>query len=130
MGVADTEPAQTIGTATGMVRARSSSAIVARAGPHGSSICGGLCAGSETLSGTMRYRRMPTYHHRVCDRSGQILQDEKIQVPGRREAIAYANSGLSGVMRTLFPLHPGGRVEIADSDGHPIARIYFAEAAG
>lgn len=73
---------------------------------------------------------MPTYYHRICDRSGRTLQYEKVELSCLQEAMVTANSRVRKMMRqTPHPgFDPNGRIEIVDCDGQPVARIYCAEA--
>lgn len=78
----------------------------------------------------MRYGVMEIYQHRVCDRSGHIILSREIELPSLRDAMAYANSRLTSTVRELTETQfdPRGRIEIADRNGDPVARIYFTEA--
>jgi hypothetical protein len=80
----------------------------------------------------MDYTIMPIYQQRLCNRTGQILQSATVELSSLQEAMAHANSGVRKMM-TCLPAQqfdPGGRIEILDSDGHAIARIYCAEVIG
>jgi hypothetical protein len=72
---------------------------------------------------------MLTYYQRTCDRKGTILSQEKLKARCLQDAMAHVNSRLSSMARQK-PSHqfdPSGRIEIADYDGRPVARIYCAE---
>jgi hypothetical protein len=72
---------------------------------------------------------MATYYERICDRRGTILREERREEPGLRDAMARANGWICsmGGCPASQRFDPHGRVEIADHDGHPVARIYCAE---
>jgi hypothetical protein len=75
---------------------------------------------------------MPIYQQRLCNRTGQILQSATVELPSLQEAMAHANSGVRKMM-TCLPAQqfdPSGRIEIVDSEGHTIARVYCAEVIG
>ncbi|MDB5689293.1 MAG: hypothetical protein JWL91_1169 [Sphingomonas bacterium] len=76
-----------------------------------------------------RYTLMPTYHHRLCDRTGRTLHDERLELSSLQEAMAHANMGLRNRIRRSpeCDFDPNGRIEIVDCDGHAVARIYCAE---
>jgi hypothetical protein len=72
---------------------------------------------------------MPIYYHRACDRSGRTLHQEALECGSLHEAMIEANTRIRcmslGVAQS--DVHPVWRVEIADDDGHPVARIYCME---
>jgi hypothetical protein len=72
---------------------------------------------------------MPTYHHRLCDRSGIILYKEEIELPDLKEALIHANMNVRSLIgrTSMRPFDPKGRIDIADSEGHPVGRVYCAE---
>jgi hypothetical protein len=77
----------------------------------------------------MRYLVMQTFYHRLCDRAGRVLHEEKTELPDLQAAMAQANKRLCTCWRHGPERHfdPGGRIEIADCVGRPVARIYCAE---
>ena len=71
---------------------------------------------------------MLTYYQRVCDRKGTTLREERLEAPDLRHAMAQVNRRLCSIRRATTPaFDPNGRIEIADCDGRPVARIYCAE---
>lgn len=72
---------------------------------------------------------MAIFYRRMLDRAGRVLHDERLERSDLRAAMADANMLLrNAVGRKLFgQLDPRGRVEIADSNGRPMARINCAE---
>ena len=72
---------------------------------------------------------MPIYHHRLCDGTGRVLHNEQVEVATLVDAMVHANRGMCRIARH-FPgrqVDPRGRIEIADAQGLPVARIYFAD---
>jgi hypothetical protein len=75
---------------------------------------------------------MPIYQQRLCNRTGQILQSATVELSSLQEAMAHANRGVRKMMACLpsQQFDPNGRIEILDSEGHTIARVYCAEVVG
>jgi hypothetical protein len=73
---------------------------------------------------------MTHFFIRTCDHAGQILQDSRVDAGDVDTALAMANRrfGLLMSRRDIRLSETIGRIDVADREGHTVARLICAEA--
>ncbi len=73
---------------------------------------------------------MTQFFLRTCDRAGHVLNDRCVQAGNVYDALALANRRLGKILRRGYADVAGSvvRIDVADRDGHTVARLTRSEA--
>lgn len=72
---------------------------------------------------------MTRYFLRSCDRAGSVVHDACVEAPDVHAALAIANHRFRSMVRrdAAQALDPLERIDIADGQGHTVARLICSE---